>query len=285
MPLATLRHFFHRISSAAAHRNVAPLLADADPAKLAPDTVIPFRCNLCGTLNAVPLAALARETPSCVTCRSPVRFRSIAHLLVRELYGREIALPDLPRRKDFVGIGLSDAPAYADPLAKKLAYTNTFFHTTPHFDITALPDAMHGSCDFLIASDVFEHVAPPVAKAFANAKRLLKPGGVFVFTVPFTLEPDTAEHFPELADFRIAQEHGVWRLHNRTIDGREQVYDDLVFHGGPGTTLEMRLFSRAGLLREFAAAGFRDVRIAAEPCLPFGIVWPEPWSVPIVARA
>ena len=24
---------------------------------------------------------------------------------------------------------------------------------------------------------------------------------------------------------------------------------------------------------------------AAEPYLPFGIVWPEPWSLPMVARA
>jgi hypothetical protein len=64
-----------------------------------------------------------------------------------------------------------------------------------------------------------------------------------------------------------------------------QRYENLVFHGGPGTTLEMRVFSRAALERHFAEAGFRDVRFATEPCLRHGIVWKEPWSVPIVAIA
>ena len=58
-----------------------------------------------------------------------------------------------------------------------------------------------------------------------------------------------------------------------------------MFHGGPGTTLEMRLFSRDGLLRELGRSGFAGVRVADEPYLPFGIHWPEPWSVPVVARA
>jgi hypothetical protein len=47
----------------------------------------------------------------------------------------------------------------------------------------------------------------------------------------------------------------------------------------------MRLFSRAGLEREFTAAGFARLRIADEPCPEHGIVWPEPWSVPMVAYA
>ena len=64
-----------------------------------------------------------------------------------------------------------------------------------------------------------------------------------------------------------------------------QTFDHLVFHGGPGSTLEMRIFSRAGLEREFADAGFARVRFAAEPYLPFGIHWPEPFSVPMVAYA
>ena len=45
----------------------------------------------------------------------------------------------------------------------------------------------------------------------------------------------------------------------------------------------MRVFSRDGLMREFASAGFSRVRIAAESYLQFGIHWPEPWSVPLVA--
>jgi len=256
-----------------------------DPARIPPGAAVPFRCNLCGTPNAGTLAELSREAQNCTHCGSNVRFRAMACLVTHEVLGRPAPLPDLPVRKDIAGIGLSDADAYARPLAEKFDYENTFYHTEPRLDIADIDPARVGRYHFVIASDVFEHVEPPVARAFANARRLLKRGGKFIFTVPFSLDPDTREHFPDLFDWALAEENGHWTLTNRTRDGREQRFSDLVFHGGPGSTLEMRVFSRAALEREFAAAGFARVRIAAEPYLPFGIHWPEPWSVPMVAYA
>lgn len=257
----------------------------AEPAPSLGKVVLPFRCNLCGAGNEVSLPNLGRETPTCQRCGSTMRFRSIVHLLAMELFGYGQALIDLPPRKDICGIGLSDSEAYAELLRSRLDYTNTFFHTEPRLDIANAPDELTGRYDFLISSDVFEHVLPPVSRAFANVRRILKPGGVFIFSVPFGLDPDTVEHYPELADFRIADEGGRWTLRNRTTDGREQVFTDLVFHGGPGSTLEMRLFSLPALEREFRQAGFTSMRVAGEAYLPFGILWPEPWSIPIVARA
>ena len=256
-----------------------------DPASIPPGAAIPFRCNLCGTPNTGTLAALSRETLTCTHCGSNVRFRAMAYLVTREVLGRALALPDVPVRKDIAGIGLSDAHAYAQPLAEKFDYENTYYHTDPRVDISDIDAARAGRYDFLIASDVFEHVLPPVARAFENARRLLKPGGKFIFTVPFTLEPETCEHFPDLHDWSLAETDGTWTLTNRTRDGREERFSDLVFHGGPGSTLEMRVFSRAALERAFRDAGFARVRIANEPYLPFGIHWPEPWSVPMVAYA
>ncbi len=261
-------------------RRKAPPVAEPGSAPL-----VSFRCNLCGLDCRVPAAAISRETPSCDRCGSTVRCRAVVHLLTLELFGRSIALPDMTPRPDKIGIGLSDAECYAQPLARKLAYTNTFFHTAPRLDIANVPDDRAALYDFIIASDVFEHVVPPVSRAFRNAHRLLKPGGVFIFTVPFTLENDTVEHFPLLHDYRVYESDAGWRMENRMADGQVQIHDDLVFHGGPGTTLEMRLFSRPALEREFAAAGFAHVRVADQAFPEHGIAWPEPWSVPIVARA
>jgi len=256
-----------------------------DPSRIRPGARLPFICNVCGTPNSGTLAELARETLTCTHCGSNVRFRAIAYLVTKEVLGRPMPLADVPVDKSIVGVGLSDAENYAKPLAEKLSYQNTFYHTDPHLDIAQLDEAHVGRYDFVIASDVFEHVVPPVSVAFRNARRMLKPGGKLVFTVPFVPEGSTREHFPDLFDWSLAETDGVWTLDNRTRDGRAQRFRDLVFHGGPGSTLEMRLFSQGDLMREFEAAGFARVRIANEPYLPFGIHWPEPWSVPMVAYA
>lgn len=245
---------------------------------------VAFECNLCGAHNVVVRAELQRETPSCSGCGSTVRLRAMAHLLVTELLGLDAALPALPAHRELRGLGLSDDPRYADLLAQRFDYTNTWFDQEPRLDIASIPDAMEGRYDFLLASDVFEHVVTPVSRAFVNARRLLKPGGVLVLTAPFSLEDDTLEHFPELHDFRIGHADDEYVLHNRTRDGREQRFGELVFHGSSGGTLEMRIFSRAALERELAGAGFGHVRVANEPCARHGIVWGYPWSLPIVAR-
>ena len=139
-----------------------------------------------------------------------------------------------------------------------------------------------GRYDFIVASDVFEHVAPPVSRAFDNARKLLKPGGKLIFTVPFSLERGHASStFPDLHDWTIAERDGAWtaRQHARA-DGREQTFDDLVFHGGPGSTLEMRLSSRAtGSSANSRDAGFasRAHRRRALPSVRHPLA-ASPWS-------
>jgi SAM-dependent methyltransferase len=249
------------------------------------ETTVAFRCNLCGRANEVPPERIGREVPSCAGCGSTVRFRAIARLVTREVLRSDAALCDVPPARRIRGLGLSDAAVYAKPLARVFSYENTYLHAKPRLDILDIPAHRRGTCDFLIASDVFEHVAPPVAVAFRNARALLADGGVFVFSVPFTLADETVEHFPDLHDWRLEQRDGRCRVINRTRDGRVQVFDNPVFHGGPGTTLEMRVFCRAALLRHLAEAGFGTTRIADEPCAAFGIAWPERFSVPMVACA
>lgn len=243
-----------------------------------------YQCNICGRSCETSVVDLGRETPSC-ECGSTVRSRSIVHLLSKELFGSSLALPDFPVRPDLHGWGMSDG-GYADLLSKKVGYINTFYHQEPFFDITApLDDKAEGTLDFLISTEVLEHVALPVSLAFENARRLLKPTGVFILTVPYTLEPETLEHFPELHKYDLIKKKGHdFVLRNITRDGREQTFENLVFHGGLGETLEMRVFSQNSLLAELKQAGFETVRICSEPCWEFGIYWQDSWSLPLIAR-
>ncbi|GAB2503084.1 class I SAM-dependent methyltransferase [Lysobacter humi (ex Lee et al. 2017)] len=246
-----------------------------------------FCCNICGHGNTCDPARIGREDASCVGCGSSVRLRAIVHLLSLALFEESMPLDEFPVRPDIYGLGLSDWAVYAKPLARRFAYLNTFYHTAPRLDITAVPDELAGSADFLIATDVFEHVLAPVSRAFEGARRLLRPGGAFIFSVPFVPgDGDAVEHFPMLHDFRIECEAGEYRLVNTRSDGVVESFGDLVFHGGPGSTLEMRLFSRGSLVREFQRAGFSQVTFHAEAEPRWGIHWPSPdMSVVILARA
>ena len=243
-----------------------------------------FRCNICGRACIASLDALAREVASCTECRSTVRWRSVVHALSTELFGRSLALPDFPERPDIVGLGMSDWDGYAVPLSRKLGYRNTYYHQKPTLDIKNVPDDMEGRFDFVLSSDVFEHVPPPISEAFVNVRRLLKPGGVLVFTVPFGGGSTMIEHFPELYRYELVKEDGRRMLRNMTRDGRTQVFDDLVFHGGSGATLEMRFFSERSVLQEFKAAGFSMVTIHRHPNFEHGVFSNEPGWYPMSAR-
>ena len=246
--------------------------------------VLHFTCNICERLCRCRTADLGRETPTCPGCGSTVRMRAMVSTLSKELFGSSLTLADFPSRPDLRGMGLSDWDRYAIPLAAKLGYINTFYHQEPRLDIDAIDPALESSLDFLIASDVFEHVPPPISIAFENARRLLRPGGVFVFSVPYSKEGETREHFPELHRWEIVVRGGRKVLINITKDGSEQIFSDLIFHGGDGSTLEMRVFSESSLLQDFERAGFQDIRIWHEPEHRHGICWQEDWSLPLSAR-
>lgn len=242
-----------------------------------------FRCNVCGRHARAPLAQLTREERTCA-CGSTVRQRALILALSRGLFGEGLAIPDFPARPDLVGVDMSGGEPYARRLPSRLGYVNTFLHQEPQLDITAPSDAWRRRCDFVLSSDVFEHVAPPVQRAFDNTFELLKDGGLFVLTVPYTLEAATREHFPELHAWRLEARGGRRVLLNRTRDGRDEAFDALVFHGGEGETLEMRVFSEAGVLANLRQAGFQDIRVHGADDLAFGVAWRHPWSLPITAR-
>ena len=245
-----------------------------------------FRCNLCGTVCRCAPEELQREARSCGRCGSTMRWRSIVAALSKELFGTGLAIPDFPSRQDLKGLGLSDEGCYAIPLAMKLGYTNTFYDRPPRFDIMNVGPEHIGQYDFIISSDVFEHVPPAPVQAFENARRMLHPGGVLIFSVPYRLEGDTVEHFPELFDYELVKEDPEYVLRNRTKDGRSQEFRNLVFHGGPGFTLEMRVFSLNGIEECVNAAGFKSLKIYDEDDWEFGLCWKGVrWGHVMAARA
>lgn len=245
-----------------------------------------FICNICATpVTGCPIERIDREVSSCPTYGSTVRSRCIIHLLSTALFGRSISLPDFPDDPSIIGIGLSDWLGFSETLARKIGYINTFSHQEPFFDISR-PVAIERrhTCDFIISSDVFEHVAPPISNAFLSALELLKPNGHLILTVPFTLDAETIEHFPYLHDYRIVQFGDQFVVLNRTKDGRYMLHENPIFHGGPGTTLEMRLFCRSDLEKQLSAAGFSDIQVRNDDAPQWGIIHKCQWSLPIIAK-
>jgi len=272
------------------------------------------------------------ELPSCSGCGSNVRFRWLAHRLSRELFGRILPLVQFPSDKSIKGIGLTDPDSIARLLTERFTYCNTYLNTEPRLDIRSDPSPM-GELDFLIASEVFEHVEPPVMQAFRNAASLLKQSGVLLLTVPWVWDGDpkqalpdlydwkldregdrwlvvnrkpngeierfydmvwddgpgpalgtTREHFPEIHEWKLVQEGESRRLLNRRRDGTMETFHNLVFHEGPGLALEMRLFTKRGLEQDLHEAGFGQVEFEIEDYAESGIIFPCPWTRPVVAR-
>jgi SAM-dependent methyltransferase len=247
--------------------------------------MVEFTCNICGALNQCAKELLTREASTCSACGSNVRTRSLMWLLSLELFGTALTLPDFPRIKSLRGIGMTDWNEYARRLGEKFDYRNTFYNREPKFDITKPPPEEFGRYDFLISSEVFEHVLPPPERAFENAHRLLKPGGVLILTVPYSLESTLQEHYPDIHEFGFAQVGEAVVLVNRTRTGELQLFEQPVFHGpGAGKALELREYTEAEVKRMLAAAGFADVRIHTENNPAYGIAYPEKWSLPVVAR-
>ena len=245
-----------------------------------------FIDNITGKLDQCAADRIGREETVGRESRTNMRTRALVYALLKAL-GLNTVLPANPVRRDIRGIGLSDLEIYAKPLSDLFGYRNTFYHRRPRLDVSnAESCALWAGLDFITSSDVFEHVPPPVRRTFANCRRMLKPGGVMVFTVPYTFGP-TVEHYPDLHRWRVRKRlFGKWVLENETADGRRWVRDDLVFHGGLGSTIEMRVFGLEDLKADLLAAGFKSVEIVEEDVPLYGI-WNrhERWSLPIIARA
>ena len=197
----------------------------------------PFVCNACGR------SCVFREEHyddsdalSCPGCGSNVRFRWIIHRLSLELFGRSIPLPEFPRRKSIRGLGLTDPELISHVLARRFSYRNTHLTSAPKFDVRC-DDSPVGPLDFLIASEVFEHVEPPVSRAFENAFRILSDSGILLFTAPWVFDGDPAMAIGELHDWNLQRGPNGREIVNRKPDGAVERIGNLSPDGRPGNAL------------------------------------------------
>jgi hypothetical protein len=246
---------------------------------------ISFQCNICGKINLeYPIKVYSRETPSCSSCGSNMRARSIVDILTNKLFGESLILSNCPETKEIYGLGMSDWIGYSTLLALKFKYTNTYFHKEPKLDITELDIKESGRYDFIISSDVFEHIVPPVSKGFENLYQLLNLNGLCIITVPYVNYANTLEYYPDLYNYRIDGNEGHKCLINTTRSGKKQEFSKLKFHGGDGSTLELRCFTRSSLRKELSNAGFNHIEFHRNKKSKFGINWIVNWSLPISAK-
>ena len=85
-------------------------------------------------------------------------------------------------------------------------------------------------------------------------------------------------------DYRIVPLGNSAVLVNRRRDGKLEVSEDLIFHGGSGATLEMREFGVTELRTRLLAAGFGEVYFFVENVPEIGILFDHDVSQPLIAR-
>lgn len=202
----------------------------------------------------------------------------------RAVHGRLIPGPDLPVRKSLRGIGFSDQRNYAKQLRRSTRYRNTWYHKAPFRDIMDAGTFEGKTYHYAICSDVLEHVGRPAEVALRTLATILRPGGLLILSVP-QKAGETIEHYPELTEYAVEQSSdGAWWLRGRTVDGSLFEATDLIFHGGPGSTVEMRIWGRDTVRRELEAAGFEEIEEFIGDIPEFGIVTSPDPAVDIPGR-
>lgn len=217
-------------------------LALAQPGALA---LKPGRCPTCGPTLMVKLADDAISV-RCIRCRSSAIHMSMLQVLQR-LYSEQglssLAAYEMSSRGPVF--------AYLRAHAGQFAYSEFFDDVQPGTfrgdvqcqDVQALTYG-DASFDLCTSTEVFEHV-PDDRKGFSEIRRVLRPGGRFVFTVPLTEEAVTVE--------RAVMESGAIR---HLLE--PEYHGDVI--RGHGRVLAFRNYG-LDIVDRLKASGFREARL------------------------
>ncbi|MGK8235136.1 class I SAM-dependent methyltransferase [Roseovarius sp. MS2] len=156
-------------------------------------------CTICGHVGTMLRGdqRSVRESYACSNCRFTLRWRDQAGVIVDEFgRGQAISLDQLVERGLLNDISIYE-PALRGPFVARLKglqnYVRSYFRPDEPLgdvssdgvrneDLTRLT-FQDNSFDLIITSDVMEHL-PDIEKAFAETLRVLRPGGLHVFSIP-----------------------------------------------------------------------------------------------------
>lgn len=162
-------------------------------------------CAICGVLSRFAyFGGSTRESYRCEDCGASMRERGLAQALI-DLYGTgETSLSQLREHPGFAALSIYE-PGTGGRLRAHLRTVKRYRQSCYRADLEPgeIVDGLEnqdlqqltfdsGSFDLVITSDILEHVRKP-ASAFQEIKRVLRPGGRHVFTVPlqYPMPPKT----------------------------------------------------------------------------------------------
>ncbi|MGA2624616.1 MAG: class I SAM-dependent methyltransferase [Bacteroidota bacterium] len=201
-------------------------------------------CNICGSEGEFVRPEREREGYLCANCSASSRLRAVMYVLGKCLDAGNLPVAAWKSNKRIRILESSGRSSYPMMLKDKFDYYNTEFNPDSDlvnkpftrfadFQKLAYPDEQF---DFVIATDVFEHIRED-EKAFREIFRVLKRDGTFIMTVPYNHE---------------------WE---RTLIRVQTKGDADIFvlppeyHGGGGQTLAYRTYGR-DLLDRLHGHGF-----------------------------
>ena len=166
-------------------------------------------CTVCGTVSDFCRDDYAiRETFRCQKCKASLRHRCQAEAILEWHENSSDAIAHLVHLESFRALRIFE-PGLVGPFRR-------FFSSLPHYQVSYFwedhprgqevngvrnEDLMNltfrdASFDLIITSDIMEHVRRPW-EAFREIQRVLKPGGVHIFSIP-VLDP-----LPERTVYRV----------------------------------------------------------------------------------
>jgi SAM-dependent methyltransferase len=161
------------------------------------------RCNICGKytifLNITDKYS-ARETMNCIFCRSSSRRRHVALIILKQSNNFRIKTLKLFGKNTNFDIYNTDDNIYAKYFKNKSNYVSSIYsddykigtEIKNNFFCQNIENLTFSneSFDIVITEDVLEHIRN-YRKAFEEIYRVLKNGGVHIFTIPFMFDRET----------------------------------------------------------------------------------------------